>query len=162
VSNSRTTSWDDPMELARGAFKLPGIAFLQKLIDEKRRVPIGVTLGFELVEVGDGFAVFEAEAGPWSFNPIGSVHGGWYSAVLDAALGCALQTTLPASVGYTTLEIKTNVVRAVQRDTGVLRATGNLVHRGKTTAVTEARLEDKDGRLYAYASSTCLIFEARQ
>jgi uncharacterized protein (TIGR00369 family) len=161
VKGSRTTTWDDPLDLARDAFEMPGIEFLQKLIDEQRSVPIGVTLGFRLVEVAAGVAVFEAEAGPWAFNPIGTVHGGWYSAVLDAALGCALQTTLPAGVGYTTLEIKTNVVRAVRADTGVLRATGKLVHGGRTTAVTEARLEDRNGRLYAYASSTCLLFNAR-
>lgn len=64
-------------------------------------------------------------------------------------------------MGYTTLEIKTNVVRPVKPDTGVLRATGRLIHRGRTTAVTEARLEDREGRLYAWASSTCLIFKAR-
>lgn len=161
MENTRTTTWDDPLELAQDVLELPGIEFLQRLIDEDRNVPIGATLGFKLVEVGDGLAVFEAEAGPWSFNPIGSVHGGWYSAVLDAPLGCALHTTLPAGFGYTTLEIKTNLVRSVKKGTGVLRATGKLVHRGKTTAVTEARMEDGEGRLYAYASSTCLIFKAR-
>jgi uncharacterized protein (TIGR00369 family) len=147
VDTSRTTTWDDPRDVARDVSELPGLEFLQRLIDEGRRVPIGVTLGFRLVEVGEGVAVFEAEAGPWAFNPIGSVHGGWYSAVLDAPLGCAVHSTLPAGVAYTTLEIKTNVVRAVQPDTGVLRATGTLVHRGRTTAVTEARLEDAEGRL---------------
>lgn len=147
MDTSRTTTWDDPRDVARDVSELPGLEFLQRLIDEGRRVPIGVTLGFRLVEVGEGVAVFEAEAGPWAFNPIGSVHGGWYSAVLDAPLGCAVHSTLPAGVAYTTLEIKTNVVRAVQPDTGVLRATGTLVHRGRTTAVTEARLEDAEGRL---------------
>lgn len=161
MENTRTTTWDDPLKLARDVLELPGIEFLQRLIDENRQVPICATLGFKLIEVGDGLAVFEAEAGPWLFNPIGSVHGGWYSAVLDAPLGCALHTTLPAGTGYTTLEIKTNVVRSVKKDTGLLRATGKLVHRGKTTAVTEARMEDGEGRLYAYASSTCLIFKAR-
>ena len=125
-------------------------------------MPIGVTLGFEPVEVEDGRAVFEAEAGPWAFNPIGSVHGGWYAAVLDAPLGCAVHSTLPVGFGCTTLELKTNVVRSVQGDTGVLRASGRIVHRGRTTAVTEARLEDAAGRLYAHATSTCLVFDARE
>jgi hypothetical protein len=79
VDTSRTTTWDDPRDVARDVSELPGLEFLQRLIDEGRRVPIGVTLGFRLVEVGEGVAVFEAEAGPWAFNPIGSVHGGWYS-----------------------------------------------------------------------------------
>lgn len=159
MDNTRTTTWDDPMDLARRARQLPGIDFLRRLIAERRAVPIGATLGFELVEVGDGLAVFEAEAGPWAFNPIGSVHGGWYAAVLDAPLGCALHTTLPAGVGYTTLELKVNLVRGVGPETGRLRATGRVVHRGRRTALTEARMEDIAGRLYAFATSTCLVLE---
>lgn len=157
MENNRTVSWDDPHELGRDARRLSGLEFLRGLIAEQRRVPIGMTLGFRLVEAEEGRAVFEAEAGPWAYNPIGSVHGGWYAAVLDAPLGCALHTTLPAGVGYTTLEMKVNVVGAVRPDTGVLRAVGTLVHRGNRTAVTEARLEDAQGRLYAHATSTCLI-----
>ena len=159
MENSRTTTWDDPMELGREARELTGLEFLQRLIAEQRRVPIGITLGFRLVEVAEGLAVFEAEAGPWAYNPIGSVHGGWYAAVLDAPLGVALHTLLPKGVGYTTLEMKVNLVRAVRPDTGTLRAVGKVVHRGRRTAVTEARMEDGEGRLYAHATSTCLILE---
>lgn len=159
MDHRRTTTWDDPIALGRKARELSGIDFLRRLIDEGRMVPIGATLGFALVEVDEGVAVFEAEAGPWAYNPIGTVHGGWYAAVLDAPLGCALHTTLPAGVGYTTLELKVNVVRGVRPDTGVLRAVGRVVHRGRRTAVTEARMEDRDGNLYAFATSTCLILE---
>jgi len=159
MEHTRTTSWDDPQELGRLARELSGLEYMELLIAEKRRVPIGVTLGFELVEVSEGSAVFEAAAGPWAFNPIGSVHGGWYAAVLDAPLGVALHTLLPKGVGYTTLELKVNLVRSVKPDTGVLRAVGRVVHRGRRTAVTEARLEDSAGRLYAHATSTCLILD---
>jgi len=157
MDTTRTTSWDDPAEIVRDARGQSGLDFLRGLIARATKVPIGVTLGFRLVEVGDGLAVFEAEAGPWAYNPIGSVHGGWYAAVLDAPLGSALHTQLPAGVGYTTLEMKVNVVRPVQPDTGVLRAVGRVVHRGRRTALTEARMEDAAGRLYAHATSTCLI-----
>ncbi len=157
MENSRTTVWDDPTELGQRARELSGLEFLRWLIDEERRVPIGMTLGFRLVEVVEGRAVFEAEAGPWAYNPLGSVHGGWYAAVLDAPLGVALHTTLPRGVGYTTLELKVNLVRPVRPDTGVLRAEGRVVHRGRRTAVTEARMEDAAGNLYAHATSTCLI-----
>ncbi|MEW6364883.1 MAG: PaaI family thioesterase [Acidobacteriota bacterium] len=160
MENSRTTTWDDPIELGREARHLPGIEYNRRLIAERRRVPIGVTLGFGLVEVAEGMAVFETEAGPWAYNPIGSVHGGWYAAVLDAPLGVALHTLLPKGVGYTTIELKVNLVRPVQPDTGVLRAVGKVLHRGKRTALTEARMEDAQGRLYAYATATCLILEA--
>ena len=159
METERTTQWDEPEQLGREARALPGREFLQRLIDEQRRVPIGVTLGFRLVEVGEGLAVFEAEAGPWAYNPIGSVHGGWYAAVLDAPLGVALHTLLPQGVGYTTLELKVNLVRPVTPDTGRLRATGRVVHRGRRTALTEARMEDAAGTLYAHATSTCLILE---
>ena len=157
MENSRTTSWDDPTELGRRARELSGLEFLRWLIAEQRRVPIGMTLGFRLVEVDEGRAVFEAEAGPWAYNPIGSVHGGWYAAVLDAPLGVALHTTLPRGVGYTTLELKVNLVRSVTPDTGGLRAEGPVVHRGRRTAVTEARMVDAAGNLYAHATATCLI-----
>lgn len=159
MENRRTTEWDDPMELAQDVRSLSGIEFLRRLIATDGRVPIGVTLGFRLVEAGEGLAVFEAEAGPWAYSPLGTVHGGWYAAVLDGPLGAALHTTLPAGVGYTTLELKVNVVRGVRPDTGALRAVGKVVHRGKRTAVTEARMEDAEGRLYAHATSTCLILE---
>jgi len=159
VENTRTTAWDDPQDLRRKARELSGLEFLRHLIAENCRVPIGVTLGFELVKVEEGLAVFEAEAGPWAYNPIGSVHGGWYAAVLDAPLGVALHTLLPKGEGYTTLELKVNLVRPVKPDTGKLRAVGKVVHRGARTAVTEARMEDAEGRLYASATSTCLILE---
>jgi uncharacterized protein (TIGR00369 family) len=157
METTRTTSWDDPHELGRLAREKSGLEFLEQLIAEKRRVPIGVTLGFELVDVSEGRAVFEAEAGAWAYNPIGSIHGGWYAAVLDAPLGVALHTLLPKGVGYATLELKVNLVRAIKPDTGVLRAVGTVLHRGRRTAVTEARLEDSAGRLYAHATSTCMM-----
>jgi uncharacterized protein (TIGR00369 family) len=159
MENTRTVTWDDPNELGRTARELSGLEYMRHLIAEQRQVPIGATLGFRLVGAEPGLAVFEAEAGPWAYNPIGSVHGGWYAAVLDAPLGVALHTLLPKGVGYTTLEMKVNLVRAVRPDTGVLRAVGKVVHQGKRSAVTEARMEDAEGRLYAYATSTCLILE---
>lgn len=159
MENTRTVTWDDPAELGRKARELSGLEYMRYLIAEQLRVPIGATLGFRLVEVAEGVAVFEAEAGPWAYNPIGSVHGGWYAAVLDAPLGVALHTLLPRGAGYTTLELKVNLVRPVKPDTGVLRAVGRVVHRGRRTAVTEARMEDAAGNLYAHATSTCLILE---
>ncbi len=159
METTRTTTWDDPVELGRAARELSGLEFMRQLIDDQRKVPIGETLGFRLVDAAEGMAVFEAEAGPWAYNPIGSVQGGWYAAVLDASLGVALYTLLPRGVGFTTLELKVNFVRAVRPDTGVLRATGRVVHKGQRTALTEARMEDAEGKHYAFATSTCLILE---
>ncbi len=159
MSMTHTVTFDDPMGIAQDVRTMGGLAFLQRLVAERTRVPIGATLGFWLVEVREGHAVFEAEAAPHVFNPIGSVQGGWYGAVLDAALGVCLHSTLPAGVTYTTIEFKVNIVRAVTPATGVVRATGRIVHRGRRTAVTEARMEDAAGRLCAYATATQLVLE---
>ena len=156
---TRTVTFDDPQEIARDIRTMPGMAFLQRLIAQRTRVPIATTLGFQIAGVSEGEAVFTAEAGPWCYNPIGTVHGGWYGAVLDAPLGVALHTLLPTGVGYTTLEYKVNLVKGVKPETGPLRASARVVHKGRTTAVTEARLEDGAGTLYAYASATQLILE---
>jgi uncharacterized protein (TIGR00369 family) len=156
---TRSVTFDDPQEIARDIRAMSGMAFLQRLIAQRTRVPIATTLGFQIAEVGEGRAVFTAEAGPWCYNPIGTVHGGWYGAVLDAPLGVSLHTLLPAGGGYTTLEYKVNLVKAVKPDTGPLTASARVVHKGRTTAVTEARLEDARGALYAYASATQLILE---
>ena len=154
---TRTVTFDDPQDIARDVRTLRGMEFLQRLIATGARVPIATTLGFGIAEVSEGRAVFTATAGPWCYNPIGTVHGGWYGAVLDAPLGVALHTMLPAGAAYTTLEYKVNLVKGVKPDTGPLRATARIVHKGRTTAVTEARLEDAAGVLYAYASATQLI-----
>ena len=159
MDNTRTVAWDDPQAMGRDARQSSGIDFLRSLIADQCRVPIGMTLNFRLVEVGEGLAVFEAEAGPWACNPIGSVHGGWYAAVLAAPLGVALHTLLPKGTGYTTVELKVNLIRPVKPDTGLLRAVGKVISRGKRTALTEARMEDAEGRLYAHATATCLILE---
>lgn len=156
---SHTVTFDDPSEIAKDLRATSGLEFLRRLVDQQTRVPIGATLGFWLAEVREGHAVFEAEATPRVFNPIGGVQGGWYGAVLDAALGVCLHSTLPAGVGYTTIEFKVNIVRAVTLGTGRVRATGRIVHRGRRTAVTEARLEDAAGKLYAYATATQLVLE---
>lgn len=159
MSITYTVTFDDPAEIAQDVRSIPGREFLQRLVDQRARVPIGATLGYWLTELGDGVAVFEGDPGPQTYNPLGGVQGGWYASILDAALGCCLHTTLPAGVGYTTIELKLNIVRAIKPGRGVLRATGRIVHRGRRTAVTEARLEDAAGKLYAHATATQLVIE---
>ncbi len=157
----RTYEYDDPTPIGARARELSGREFVQELIDRDVQVPVAATNNFRLVEVGEGHCVFETEAAPYLYNPIGTVHGGWYAAVLDAPLGVALDSTLPAGVGYTTLELKVNFVRAVRPEDGTLRCEGRLIHRGRTTAVTEATMKDARGRLFAHATCTCLIIDRR-
>ena len=157
---THTVTFDDPAELAESVRTLGGLEFIERMMARGMRIPIGTTLGFQLVEATAGHAVFEAIAGPASLNPMGGVQGGWYACVLDAALGVCLHTLLPAGEYYTTIELQVRLVKAVRPDTGTLRATGRVVHRGRSTAITEARMEDANGVLYAHATATQLLMKA--
>ena len=120
--------------------------------------PISETLDFWPVEWEPGRMVFQGMPAKAHYNPLGSVHGGWIAAILDSAVGCAVHSTLPVGTGYTTVELKVNYVRAVTAESGPLRAEGKVIHVGKQVATAEARLHDAKGRLYAHASTTCLVF----
>jgi len=120
--------------------------------------PIGELLGFAPVEVEEGRVVFAAEPGPEHYNPIGSVHGGLAATLLDSAMGCAVHSTLPAGVGYTTLELKVNFTRPITSETGRILCEGTIVHRGGRVATAEGRLyAEADGKLLAHGTTTCLI-----
>lgn len=136
---------------------LPGIEQLRLLIRTGRRPPIAETLDFDLVEVGDGIAVFAGTPGPKFYNPIGSVHGGYAATLLDSACGCAAHTKLAAGQGYTTLELKVAYHKALTAQTGLVRAEGRILSFGRRAAFAEARIVDAAGKLYASASSTLLI-----
>jgi uncharacterized protein (TIGR00369 family) len=150
--------WDDPMRLAEAGRKMSGIDFLRAIRDGKLpHPPICSLLNYKLVAVEPGHAIFEITPAEQHYNPIGVVHGGIAMTLLDSAMGCAVQTQMAAGGGYTTLEAKTNLVRPVSSETGTLRAIGKLVHLGKRVATAEGRLEDREGRLYAHATTTCLV-----
>jgi uncharacterized protein (TIGR00369 family) len=155
---SRTVTWDDPLATAAGAQGRSGREFMRALAaGEFPPPPIAQTMGFSLQSVDDGKAVFAIEPGEYHYNPIGSVHGGVYATLLDSAAGCAVHTTLPAGVGYTSLDLSVKFLGAVRLGSGRLICTGTVTHRGRRTALAEARLEDASGRLLATATSSCLI-----
>lgn len=138
-----------------------GLEILQAMLaGELPYPPIADTLDFSLVEVESGKAVFQGTPQLKHYNPLGSVHGGWYATLLDSALGCAVQTMLPAGRGYTTAELGVNIVRAASYKTGPLRAIGTVLHCGRQLATAEARIVGADGKLYAHATTTCLVFES--
>ena len=119
--------------------------------------PIAELVGFDLVELGEGRASFELDPGERHYNPLGTVHGGIAATLLDSAMGCAVHTLLGEDERYTTLELKVNFVRAITEATGRVVASGSVIHRGGRVATAEARLTDRDGRLLAHGTSTCLI-----
>lgn len=163
AERTRTFSWDDPMIPGQLARELSGLEFLQAMIrGEIPRPPIAYTLNFVLTEVEAGRAVFTVEPAEYHYNPIGMVHGGLAATVMDSALGCAIQSTLPAGVYYTTLEIHVNYIRALRANMGVLRCEAEIIHSGRTTATAHARLLDAEGKLYAHATTTCIIFRPNE
>lgn len=120
---------------------------------------IARTLNFALVKAEPGVAVFEGEANADYLNPAGMVHGGWAATLLDSALGCAVHTTLAPGERYTTVEMKVSYLRPIiAGKTGRLTCEGRIVNRGRTLALTEARLVDAEGKLYAHGTETCMIF----
>ena len=142
---------------------LTGLQFMQGMLAGRLPYPhIAETLDFGLVEIEVGKAVFQGTPQLMHYNPIGSVHGGWYATLLDSALGCAVQTTLPVGRAYTTAELSLNIVRAASLKTGPLRAVGTVIHSGRQLATAEARIVGPDGKLYAHGTTTCLIFEVPQ
>lgn len=137
-----------------------GLQQMQAMLDGLApRPPISETLDFMLISVADGEAVFQGRPQFKHYNPLGSVHGGWFATLLDSALGCAVHTTLPVGRGYTTLEFKVNLVRALTDQVPLVRAIGRVVHRGRQVTTSEATLVGHDGKLYAHASTTCLLFD---
>jgi uncharacterized protein (TIGR00369 family) len=137
-----------------------GLELLQAMLrGELPFPPIAETLDFALISVESGKAVFQSTPQFKHYNPLGTVHGGWYAALLDSALGCAVQSTLAAGYSYTTVELGMNIVRAASRTTGPLRATASVVHSGRQLATAEGRIVGPDGRIYAHATTTCLVFE---
>ncbi|MBP0438956.1 PaaI family thioesterase [Tianweitania sediminis] len=142
---------------------ISGLEFLQRIIQGDYPVPpIGRHLGFGLSEVAEGRAVFRGMPSAAYLNPLGVVHGGWAATLLDSALGCAVHTLLQAGEGYSTVEFKVNLTRPITANTGEVVAEGRVLHKGRTTAVSEASLKDSTGKLLAIGTETCSIFPITQ
>jgi uncharacterized protein (TIGR00369 family) len=139
---------------------LSGLQMMQAMLrGELPYAPMGRTLDFLAVEVEAGRAVFQGQPGAQHFNPMGTVHGGWFATLLDSALGCAVHTLMPPGRGYTTAELSVKLVKALTPKVQRVRAEGQVLHCGRQLATAEARLVGPDGTLYAHASTTCLVFD---
>ncbi|MBJ7412001.1 MAG: PaaI family thioesterase [Phenylobacterium sp.] len=142
--------------------QLSGLEQLRAAFDPDRpeRAPgIGKTMGFTVIEIEEGRVVFGGTPDESVYNPIGTVHGGYAATLLDSAVGCAVHSVLKAGQGYTTLELKVAYHRAMTKHTGPVRAEGRVVQAGRRAAFAEGRLTDAEGRLYATATSTLLVFD---
>jgi uncharacterized protein (TIGR00369 family) len=136
---------------------MTGLEQLQAMLATDAQPPIGRTLDFSLVEVGDGRAVFAGDPDARTYNPMGTVHGGYAATLLDSACGIAVHSKLAEGQSYTTLELKVAYHRAMSKDTGAVRAEGVVTSFGRRVAFAEAKLTDANGRLLASATSTLLV-----
>jgi uncharacterized protein (TIGR00369 family) len=162
MRRERTITWEDPLATAEAAAGLSGLEALEAIRDGRLPPPpMAKLLGMEPVVLAHGRAVFQATPDESHYNPMGTVHGGMAATLLDTALGCAVQTTLPVGSGYTTLELKVNFVRPIARDTGPVRCEGRVVHAGQTVATAEGRVVAQEtGKLLAHGTATCLVFSS--
>lgn len=157
---TRTVEFDDPEVTAASVAGKAGIDYLRQLAaGAVPRAPVHATLGFELVEVSDGFARLALTPGEHLYNLVGVVHSGVAALLLDSAMGAAVLTTLDAATGYTTVTLTTQLTRAITARTLKVAAEGWVVHRGSRLVTAEGRLTDEQGRLLAHGSATCALVE---
>jgi uncharacterized protein (TIGR00369 family) len=154
----RTHTWDDPAHLNTIMRTLPGLECLQRVIaGELPPPPMARLMDLRLIEVTSGRAVFASTPAEFHYNPLGVSHGGFAMTLLDSAMGCAVHSTLQAGDIYTTIEFKVNFLRPLTVATGEVRGVGTVLNTSRATALAEGRLEGPDGKLYGFATCTCLI-----
>jgi uncharacterized protein (TIGR00369 family) len=140
--------------------EMTGLQLLEMAFRNAGSAPsIGRTLNFSVAHVEHGRVEFEGEPNENHLNPLKTVHGGYAATLLDSCMGCAVHSTLPAGKSYTTLELKINYIRAMRPGIGKVRAIGNIIHAGRSTATAEGRLVDAEGRLIAHGTTTCIIMD---
>lgn len=159
TSRSRTLTWQDPVATAALGATMSGMEYMRAIVaGEVPPPPIAVTMRLRPIELEEGRVVFEGEPGEEHYNPIGVVHGGYAATLLDSALGCAVHTTLPAGVGYTSLGLEAKFVRPISRDTGRVLREAEVVYRGRRQATSEATLKAAEsGKLLAHGQATCMV-----
>ena len=152
-----TTSPSGLLEIRR---KLSGLEFFQKMIaGEVPPPPLVALLGLKLVEAEAGRVTFTGVAREEVYNGMGVAHGGFAATMLDSALGCAINTMMPAGRVFTTIDLQIHYTRALRREAGELRCTATVVHVGSRTATSEGRIVDANGKVYAHGTTTCMLVE---
>jgi uncharacterized protein (TIGR00369 family) len=140
--------------------ELSGLDYFRKLIaGDVPTPPMLELLGLRLTEAEPGRVVFTAIVEERFYNGTGVAHGGFAATLLDSALGCAINSMMPAGKRFTTLELKVNLTRPLTREVGPLRCEGRIVHLGGRTATSEGRIVDRNGKLYAHGTTTCIVVE---
>jgi uncharacterized protein (TIGR00369 family) len=160
TERTRTFGWTDPAVYAGVIGRRTGLELLQAMsAGELPAPPIMQLIDFAGMEASEGSVTVRLDPQEFHYNPLGTMHGGVISTLLDTAAACSVHTTLPAGIGYTSLDLNVKFLRAVTLASGRLTCVGSVLQRGRRTALAEARLTDAQGRLVAQAMSSCLIFE---
>lgn len=141
---------------------MSGLEFMQAIKEGRYPgPPIGQTMGFWPTHIEPGKTVFTGTPEFKVMNPIGTVHGGWYGAILDSCMACAIQTKVPKGSTYTTLEYKVNIIRPIPLGTQV-NAIGTVHHAGRSTGIADGEIRGvEDDKLYATGSTTCIIMKMK-
>lgn len=156
---TRTVNEEESLEKSDARRAMSGLEYMQKVMTgEVPSSGMAQLMGFKLVEVSKGRAVFTIEPGERHYNGLGIAHGGLAATLLDSATGCAINTMMPAGRIFTTLEMKINFVRPIKRENGEVRCEANVIHAGGRTATAEGRIVDLEGKLYAHGTATCMLF----
>ncbi|GGC64709.1 PaaI family thioesterase [Hoyosella rhizosphaerae] len=162
-SRQRQYSWSDPHATHGQHVSLSGLDFISSLArGEIDHSPAAHTLGFRVTKAESGSATIDLTPSEYHYNAVGSVHGGILTSILDSAMGFAISTTLPPGVGYTSLDVTVQFIRAVTESTGTITATGTAQHTGKTTATALGEIRDSTDRLIATATTRCMLFPAKE
>ena len=158
MNRTRSATWDDPAPGIVAARRMSGIEYLRAIArGEAPAPPFARLLGFELETIEEGRVSFVLEPAEFHYNPFDVMHGGVAASLFDSALGCAVQSLLPAATTAPTIELHINYIRPVTISTGRIRCTGQVVHLGKRSATAEGRLVDMHGKLYAHATGTFVV-----
>ncbi|HEU4348125.1 MAG TPA: PaaI family thioesterase [Actinoplanes sp.] len=161
IQRSRTYSWTDPADHAGVIGTWTGLDMLRAMsTGDLPAPPVMNLIDIAGMEVEEGSVTIHLDPQEFHYNPLGSVHGGVLSTLLDTAAACSVHSTLPAGVGYTSLDLNVKFLRPVTVASGRITCRGSVLQRGRRTALAEARLTDAAGRLVAHATTTCMIFEA--
>jgi uncharacterized protein (TIGR00369 family) len=157
---TRTFSWTDPAQHADLVGRRTGLEMLRALSKgELPPPPIMQLVDIAEFEVVEGSVTVRLDPQEFHYNPLGSMHGGVISTLLDTACGCSVHSLLPAGVGYTSLDLSVKFLRPITLASGRLTCVGSVLQKGRRTALAEARLTDAQGRLAAHATSTCMLFD---
>jgi len=155
----RTINEEESSAKAEARRAMSGIEYMRKLMAGEL-TPSGMAqlMGFKLVGVTEGHAVFSVKPDERHYNGLGIAHGGLAATLLDSAMGCAINTMMAPGKIFTTLEMKINYTRPMRSETGEVLCEANVIHVGRRTATAEGRIVDREGRLYAHGTATCMLF----